>query len=65
MFYLRSMYVDNVLKSRYEVYLVMSMHQEETALHPKCDCKAFAYLRFCDLGYYFMETTDYFDTLIK
>jgi hypothetical protein len=59
------MYVDNVLKSRYGVYLVKSMYQEETAIHLECDCEAFTYLRVCDLGYYFMEPTDYFDILLS
>jgi hypothetical protein len=30
-----------------------------------CDCEAVAYTRFCHLGQYFMEPSDYFDAHIN
>jgi hypothetical protein len=35
--------------------------ENETATHILCECEAPAHLRFCHLGRYFMEPSDYID----
>jgi hypothetical protein len=35
------------------------LEEDESATHILCDCEAIAYLRFCHLGQFFMEPSDY------
>jgi hypothetical protein len=37
------------------------LEKDESATHMLCDCEATAYLRFRELGYYFMQSGDYQD----
>jgi hypothetical protein len=37
------------------------LEEDESATHILCDCEAIAYLRFCHLGQFFMEPSDYYD----
>jgi hypothetical protein len=39
--------------------------KDESATHILCDCEAIAYLRFCHLGQFFMEPSDYYDAPIN
>jgi hypothetical protein len=39
--------------------------EDESVTHILCDCEAIAYLRFCRLGQFFMEPSDYYDALIN
>jgi hypothetical protein len=41
------------------------LEKRESATHILCDYEAIAYLRFCHMGYYFMEPRDYHDTPIR
>jgi hypothetical protein len=41
------------------------LEDNETATHILCDCEAIAYFRFCHLGQYFLEQSDYYDALIN
>jgi hypothetical protein len=41
------------------------LEEDESATHILCDCEAIAYLRFCHLGQFFMEQSDYYDTPIN
>jgi hypothetical protein len=38
---------------------------DESVTHILCDCEAIAYLSFCQLGQYFLESSDYYDTPIN
>jgi hypothetical protein len=35
------------------------LQEDESAAQILCDCEAIAYLRFCHLGQFFMEPSDY------
>jgi hypothetical protein len=37
------------------------LEEDESVTHILCDCEAIAYLRFCYLGQFFMEPSDYYD----
>jgi hypothetical protein len=37
------------------------LEEDESATHILCDCEAIANLRFCHLGQFFMEPSDYYD----
>jgi hypothetical protein len=39
----------------------MCQEKDESATHILCDCEAIAYLKFCHLGQFFMEPSDYYD----
>jgi hypothetical protein len=39
--------------------------EDESATHILLDCEAIAYLRFCHLGQFFMEPSDYYDAPIN
>jgi hypothetical protein len=41
------------------------LEDNESATHIPCDCEAIAYWRFCHLGQYFFEPSDYYDTPIN
>jgi hypothetical protein len=41
------------------------LEEVESATLILCDCKAIAYLRFPHLGQYFLEPSDYYDSLIN
>jgi hypothetical protein len=41
------------------------LEKEESATHILHDCEAIAYLRFCDLAHYFMESGDLHDVPIR
>jgi hypothetical protein len=41
------------------------LEKGELATHILCDSEAIAYLRFCHMGHYFMEPSDYHDTPIR
>jgi hypothetical protein len=41
------------------------IEEDESATHILCGCKAIAYLRFCHLGQFFMEPSDYYDVPIN
>jgi hypothetical protein len=40
------------------------LEDDETSKHILCDCEAIAYARFCHLGQFFMEPSDYYDAPI-
>jgi hypothetical protein len=40
------------------------LQEDESATHILCDCEAIAYLRFCHLGQFFMEPSDFYDAPI-
>jgi hypothetical protein len=40
------------------------LEEDKSATHNLCDCKAIAHVRFCHLGQFFMEQSDYYDTPI-
>jgi hypothetical protein len=37
------------------------LQEHESATHVLCDCEAIAHLRFCHLGQFFMEPSDFYD----
>jgi hypothetical protein len=39
--------------------------KEESVTHILCDCEATAYPRFCHIGHYFMELSNYHDTPMR
>jgi hypothetical protein len=41
------------------------LEEDESATHILSDCEAIAYLRFCHLGQFFMELSDYYDAPIN
>jgi hypothetical protein len=41
------------------------LEKDELATHILCDCEAIAYLRFRQLGQFFMEPRDYYDAPIN
>jgi hypothetical protein len=41
------------------------LEEDESATHFLCDCEAIAHLRFCHLGKFFMEPSDFYDALIS
>jgi hypothetical protein len=49
-----------VTSPRYERYL-----EKESATHILCDFEAIVYPRFCHMGYYFMEPSDYHNIPIR
>jgi hypothetical protein len=38
-----------------------SLEEDESATYIPCDCEAVAHVRFCHLGQFFMEPSDYYD----
>jgi hypothetical protein len=40
------------------------LEEYESATHILCDCEAVAHVRFCHLGQFFMEPSDYYDAPI-
>jgi hypothetical protein len=41
------------------------LQEDESATHILCDCEAIAYLRFCHLGQFLMEPSDFYDVPIN
>jgi hypothetical protein len=41
------------------------LEEDESVTHIPCDCEAIAYLRFCHLGQFFMEPSDFYDASIN
>jgi hypothetical protein len=41
------------------------LKEEGSATHILCDCEAIAHLRFCHVGQFFMEASDYYDAPIN
>jgi hypothetical protein len=40
------------------------LEEDKSATHVLCDCEAVAHIRFCHLGQFFMEPSDYYDAPI-
>jgi hypothetical protein len=41
------------------------LEADESATHILCDCEAIAHLRFCHLGQFFMEPSDFYDAPVS
>jgi hypothetical protein len=41
------------------------LEEDESATHLLHDSEAIAYLRFCHMGQFFMESSDYYDALLN
>jgi hypothetical protein len=41
--------------------IILRCQEVESATHILCDCETVAQIRFCHLGQFFMEPSDYYD----
>jgi hypothetical protein len=43
---------------------LIRLQENKSATHILCDCEAIAYLRFCHLGQFFLEPSEFYDAPI-
>jgi hypothetical protein len=48
----------------YDPICIRCLEEDESATHILCDCEAVDHVRFCRLGQFFMEPSDYYDAPI-
>jgi hypothetical protein len=52
-------------RTHFQSWIDRCLEEDESAAHVLCDCEAIAYLRFCHLGQFCMEPSDYYEAPIN